>query len=152
MEIMPALNHWLHLLSAVIWIGSLAFVVMILNPSLRQKLPREAMQHLVNNLRGRYLRIGGVLLGVVTLTGLANIVNVRHIHADEGGVSKLWIMFLGIKLALITGLFSIYLLNLLYRSEPWEEEQTEIPWARPSFVLGVLIILTAAFLRHAHPH
>jgi hypothetical protein len=147
-----ALNHWIHLISAVIWIGALGFVVMALHPALKEKFPRDFVEHLAKNLRERYSRIVGGLVVLLFITGGLNVRFVRHSMLEEGGLSKIWLLFLGLKLTLFTGLVSLYLLSLLYRNDPWNQEQTEIRWARSSFVLGVLIVLLAAFLRHSHSH
>ncbi len=152
MNVLAAVNHWIHLISAVIWIGSLAFVVMMLNPALKEKLQKESIQNLAQGLQARYFRVVGALLVLILITGGLNVRFVRQQHFAEAGLSKLWLLFFGIKLTLATGLISLYLLNLLYRNEPRSLDQTEIPWARPSFILGVLILLMAAFLKHAHPH
>ena len=151
MNIIAALNHWLHLMSAVIWVGGLAFVVMTLSPSLKENSPpREFIQSLAQAIQARYYRVTGILLVLILITGGLNVRFVRQELLVTEGFSKTWLLLLGIKLMLATGLISIYLLNLLYKNEPQVKNQTEIPWARPSFVLGVLIILTAAFLIHAH--
>lgn len=152
MHLFEAVNHWIHLISAVIWIGGLGFVVMVLHPALRQNFPRDFVEALAGNLRERYFRITGVLVTLLFITGGLNVRFVRHAHLDDGGLPKLWIFYLGLKLVLFTALVSIYLLNLLYRTDPWNEEQTEIRWARSSFTLGVFIVLLAAFLRHTHSH
>ncbi len=150
MNIIAALNHWLHIMSAVIWVGGLAFVVMTLSPSLKENSPREFIQSLAQAIQARYYRMTGILLVLILITGGLNVRFVRQELLVTEGFSKTWLLLLGIKLMLATGLISIYLLNLLYKNEPQVQNQTEIPWVRPSFVLGVLIILTAAFLKHAH--
>ena len=150
MDFIAALTHWVHLISAVIWVGGLAFVVMLLHPSLKDKFPKESIKELAKNLQGRYLRITGVLMTLILITGGLNVRFVRHLHLEDGGLSRTWLLFLGIKLTLATGLISIFLLNVLYRNEPPEEEETEIRWARPSFILGVFIVMMAAFLKHSH--
>lgn len=152
MNIMVAVNQWVHIMSVVIWVGGLAFVVIILNPALKDTFPKEAVQNLARAIQARYYRLTGVLLALILITGGLNVRFVRHDLLDEGGLSKLWLLTLGIKLFLATGLISIYFLNLLYRNEPHDEDETEIPWARPSLILGVLILLSAAFLKYAHPH
>lgn len=146
---MAAVNHWLHLIAAVIWIGGLAFVVMALNPSLKEKFPKESIESLAQAIRKRYHRITGVLLALILITGGFNV-HFAQEHLVTEGFSRMWLLTLGLKLTLATGLFSLYLLNLLYQHEPYTPDQTEIRWARPSFILGTLIILTAAILRHAH--
>ena len=35
-QLIPIVNHWLHLMSAVIWIGGLAFLVMAVKPGLKE--------------------------------------------------------------------------------------------------------------------
>jgi uncharacterized membrane protein len=149
-NIVAALNHWLHLMSAVIWVGGLAFVVMTLSPSLKEKFPKESIQSLALAIQARYYRMTGILLVLILITGGLNVRFARQEHLVTEGFSKIWLLLLGIKLMLATGLISIYLLNLLYKNESQVQEQTEIPWVRPSLVLGVLIVLTAAFLKHSH--
>lgn len=150
MNIAAALNHWIHLISAVIWIGSLAFVVMMLNPTLKGKLPKETLEPLVRGLQAKYLRITGGLLTLILITGVLNVKFVREALMDFGGLPKSWLLFLGLKLTLATLLISVFLLNVLYRNEPQSDDQTTIPWARQSFYLGIFILLSAAFLRHSH--
>ena len=150
MDLVAALNQWIHLISAIIWIGGLAFVVMALHPALKEKFPRDTVEALANKLRERYYRITGALVVLIFVSGGLNVKFTRQ--ALEGGLPKAWLLLLGLKLILFTGIASIFLLNLLYRKEPWSQEQTEIPWARPSFILGVFIVLLAALLRHTHTH
>ena len=150
MNLVAVVNHWLHIMSVVIWIGGLAFVVMTLNPSLREKFPKESTQNLIQSLQARYYRATGILLILVLITGGLNVHFVHEQLVPTGGFNQAWLLGLGVKLTLATALISIYLLNLLYRNEPLPEGQTEIPWARASFLLGVLTTLTAAFLKHAH--
>ena len=41
-QLIPIVNHWLHLMSAVIWIGGLAFLVMAVGPGLKEgSVPKE---------------------------------------------------------------------------------------------------------------
>ena len=141
------INHWLHLVSAVIWIGGLGFMVMTLAPSLRGKFPQESTKVFFQDIRNRYYRMAGILLGLLLVTGGFNFV-VAMQGMDQA--PRLWVLLLGIKLALVTAIGSIYLLNVLYKSNPPEMGESAVPYAGPSFVLGVLIILTAALLRHTH--
>lgn len=150
MNLVAVLSYWLHIMSVVIWIGGLAFVVMTLNPTVKEKFPKESIKNLVQGLQARYYRTTGILLILILITGGLNVHFVHEQVLPTGGFSKAWLLGLGVKLTLAIGLISIYLLNLLYRGEPQEEDQTEVPWARASFLLGVLTILTAAFLKHPH--
>jgi hypothetical protein len=60
------------------------------------------------------------------------------------------VIILGIKLLLVTAFASIFLLNVLYKSNPPVAGEQAVPYANASFILGVFIILAAAFLRYAH--
>ena len=40
-QLIPIVNHWLHLVSAVVWIGGLAFLVMAVTPGLKTAVPKE---------------------------------------------------------------------------------------------------------------
>jgi len=44
-QLIPILNHWLHLISAVIWIGGLAFLVMAVTPGLKKAVARTDQAH-----------------------------------------------------------------------------------------------------------
>ena len=147
MRVFAALNHWIHLLSAVIWVGGLAFIVMSLTPSLRGNLSQESTTALFQNIRRGYYRMAGVFLALLLITGG---LNVHFVSQEMGSASKLWVIFMGFKLALVTAFGSIYLMNVLYRNNPVEQGESAVRFANASLILGVFIILFAAFLRYSH--
>lgn len=147
MRLLAAINHGLHLISAVIWIGGLAFIVMTLTPALRGKFPQESTKVFFQDIRNRYYRMSGIFLALILITGG---LNVHFALQDTAAAPKPWVMVLGLKLILVTAFGSIYLLNVLYKSNPPESGQHAIPYANVSFILGILIILAAALLRYAH--
>jgi len=147
MRVLASLNHWIHLVSIVIWIGGLAFVVMTLTPALRGKFPQESTKVFFQDIRNRYYRMSGILLALILITGGLNVALVLR---EMDKAPRLWVIFLGIKLMLVTAFGSIYLLNVLYKSNPPETGEDAIPYAHISLVLGLLIILCAAFLRYSH--
>jgi len=147
MRALAAINHWVHLTSIVIWVGGLAFIVMTLTPALRGKFPQESTKVFFQDIRRRYFRMSGVLFALILVTGG---LNVHFALQDVQRVSKLWVIFLGIKLTLVTAFASIYLLNVLYKSNSPEPGEEAVPYASVSLVLGLLIILCAAFLRYLH--
>lgn len=147
MRVLASINHWIHLMSVVIWIGSLAFIVMTLKPALRGKFPHESTKVFFQDVRKRYFRMSGILLALILVTGG---LNVHFALQDMEQASKLWVIILGVKLALVTAFASIFLLNVLYKSNPPESGEEAVPYASVSFVLGLLIVLCAAFLRYTH--
>ena len=58
-QLIPILNHWLHLMSAVIWIGGLAFLVMAVTPGLRTAVPKEFVKPITDAFYKRYKRVVG---------------------------------------------------------------------------------------------
>lgn len=147
MRILASLNHWIHLISVVLWIGGLGFVVMTLTPALRGKFPQESTKVFFQDIRKRYFRMSGILLALILVTGG---VNVHFALRDMEQAPKIWVLLLGFKLLLVTAFASIYLLNVLYKSNPPETGEEAVPHANAAFTLGMLIILCAAFLRYSH--
>ena len=147
MRVVASINHWIHLISVVIWVGSLAFVVMTLTPALRGKFPHESTKVFFQDVRKRYFRMSGILLALILITGG---INTHFALQDMGRATKIWVILLGLKLALVTAFASIFLLNVLYKSNPPESGEQAIPYSNAAFIIGIFIILTAAFLRYAH--
>lgn len=147
MQALAGVNHALHLVTAVLWIGGLAFIIMSLTPALRGKFPHESTKVFFQEVRNRYYRMGWVFLTIILITGG---LNVHFALADVERAARVWIIILGFKLILFTGFGSIFLLNILYKSNPPDSGETAIPFAKVSMVLGLLIIISAALLRHIH--
>ena len=147
MRVLASINHWIHLISVVIWIGGLAFIVMTLTPALRGKFPQESTKVFFQDVRKRYFRMSGILLVLILVTGGINV------HFTLQGMErapKIWVILLGLKLALVTAFASIFLLNVLYKSNPPETGEQAVPYANISFMIGTVIILVAAFLKYSH--
>jgi len=147
MRVLASINHWIHLISVVIWIGGLAFIVMTLTPALRGKFPQESTKVFFQDVRNRYFRMSGILLALILVTGG---INVHFALQDMETAPKIWVILLGLKLALVTAFASIFLLNVLYKSNPPEAGEQAVPYANISFIIGMVIILAAAFLRYTH--
>lgn len=147
MRVLASINHWIHLTSVVIWIGGLGFVVMTLTPSLRGKFPQESTKVFFQDVRNRYFRMSGILLALILVTGG---INVHFALQEMEKAPKIWVILLGLKLALVTAFASIFLLNVLYKSNPPEAGEQAVPYANISFIIGIVIVLAAAFLRYAH--
>ena len=53
----PIVNHWLHLMSAILWIGGLGLLMMAVVPALRKSVPGELVKPLANVIYQKYQRI-----------------------------------------------------------------------------------------------
>lgn len=162
-QVIPILVHWVHVLSAVIWIGGLAFLVMAVTPGLRTAVPKEYVGPITETFYGRYKRVVGVILVVLLFTGGINLhyISQNMVLQTGDGVShnaKYLVVFF-IKLALVLGVLTIYLYTIIFKNEPTADESEEereqqalepIPFQRVALWMGVFIILCAAAMKHLH--
>jgi len=162
-HVIPIFVHWLHLLSAIIWIGGLAFLVMAVTPGLRSSVPREYIKPITEVFYHRYKRVVGGILVIILFTGGINLHYISlGMEAQTGvGVSHnakyLTVFF--IKLALVLGILTVFLYTIIFKNEPSGEETEEereemvyepIPFQRGALWMGVFIILCAAAMKHLH--
>lgn len=158
-QLIPIVNHWFHLLSAVIWIGGLAFLVMAVTPGLRDGgVPKEYIRPITEAFYRHYKRVAGILLVVLLFTGGVNVHYVNQILTSQTGQglqhhSKyLWIFC--IKLVLALGLLTLFLYSVIFKSDAEEEEEGDlhesIPFQRAALWMGFFIILCAAAMKHLH--
>ena len=156
----PIVNHWLHLMSAILWIGSLGFLMMAVIPALRKSVPSEYFKSLANAIYQRYQRIVGGLMLIILITGGINIVYInRLMKANNGeGFTNPYIIALGIKLFFVMCLMTLFLYNVIFPPDPQEKTKTGeeepdpegVPFLRPAFWFGIFIVLMAATLKHLH--
>jgi putative copper resistance protein D len=78
---------WLHVLAATVWVGGLAFFVLVLVPELRQR--REAVAALVERLGYRFRAVGWAVLALLVVSGL-QLARVRGLDLDHPFTSALW--------------------------------------------------------------
>ena len=162
-QLIPIVNHWFHLVSAVIWIGGLAFLVMAVTPGLQTAVPREYVKPVTDAFYRNYKKIVGVLLWVILITGGINVhYTNQFMKADLGlGMSHQgkYLIILFIKLSLVLGVMTLFLYTVLFRTEATGEETEEekqehirepIPYQRAAFWMGIFIILCASAMKHLH--
>ncbi|TAJ09840.1 MAG: hypothetical protein EPO61_03745 [Nitrospirae bacterium] len=162
-QLIPIVNHWLHLVSAVIWIGGLAFLVMAVTPGLKTAVPKEYIKPIADTFYRQYKRVVGVLLVVILFTGGINLHYVNQLLVSQTGAgiphhAKYLTVFF-IKLFLVLGILTLFLYTIIFKTEPTGEETAEereeqmaepVPFQRVALWLGLLIILCAAALKHLH--
>lgn len=162
----PIVNHWLHLMAAILWIGALGFLMMAVVPALRQSVPREYFKPLANAIYQRYQKIIGVLMLIILVTGGINIWDVNKLMKRppmEGmppgeGFTNPYIIALGIKLFFVMCLMTLFLYNIIFPPEPQQKAKSDdeeldpegVPFLRPAFWFGIFIVLMAATLKHLH--
>lgn len=162
-QIIPILVHWLHLLSAVVWIGGLAFLVMAVTPALKMAVPKEYIRPISEIFYHQYKRVVGILLVVILFTGGANLHYVSQGMVMQSGESVVhhakYLTVFFIKLALVLGVLTIFLYTVIFKNEPTGGETQEeleemavepVPFQRVALWMGVFIILCAAAMKHLH--
>jgi uncharacterized membrane protein len=155
--LIPIVNHWLHLLSAIIWIGGLAFLVMAVTPGLQKAVPKDQVKPITDIFYRHYKKVAGILLVVLLFTGGINLHYVNQILVSQTGTSVQhhgkYLMVFMIKLLLVLGLLTLFLYTVIFRSEDDadEEESYEvIPFQRAALWMGFFIVLCAAAMKNLH--
>jgi len=155
--LIPIVNHWFHLLSAVIWIGGLAFLVMAVTPGLQKAVPRQHIRPITDVFYQHYKKVAGILLVVLLFTGGINLHYVNQVLVSQTGAGvqhhpKYLIVFF-IKLFLVLCLLTLFLYTVIFKDED-QDDETEtyqvIPFQRAALWMGFFIILCAAAMKHLH--
>jgi len=154
--VIPIINHWFHLLSAVIWIGGLAFLVMAVTPGLQKAVPKNQIKPITDIFYRYYKRVAGILLIVLLFTGGINLHYVNQVLTSQTGSGvqnhAKYLMVFFIKLALVLGLVTLFLYTVLFKADEEEEGETyeAVPYQRAALWMGFFIILCAAAMKHLH--
>jgi putative copper export protein len=155
--LIPILNHWFHLLSAVIWIGGLAFLVMAVTPGLKQAVAKDQIKPITDAFYQHYKKVAGILLLVLLFTGGINLHYVNQVMVSQTGTSvqhhAKYLMVFMIKLLLVLGLLTLFLYTVIFKSDDETDEGESyeaIPFQRAALWMGFFIILCAAAMKHLH--
>ena len=156
--LIPIVNHWLHLVSAVIWIGGLAFLVIAVTPGLKKAVAKEQVKPITDAFYQHYKKVAGILLVVLLFTGGINLHYVNQLITLQTGsgvqhhAQYLTVFF--IKLFLVLCLLTLFLYTVVFKSDDVEEGEEEsyeaIPFQRAALWIGFLIILCASAMKHLH--
>ncbi len=153
----PIINHWFHLLSAVIWIGGLAFLVMAVTPGLKQAVPKEHIKPITDVFYRHYKKVAGILLVVLLFTGGINLHYVNQVLTSQTGSGiqqhAKYITVFFIKLSLVLGLLTLFLYTVIFKADDEAEEGESyeaVPFQRAALWMGFFIILCAAAMKHLH--
>jgi uncharacterized membrane protein len=156
-QLLPILNHWFHLLSAVIWIGGLAFLVMAVTPGLQKAVSKEQIKPITDAFYQHYKKVAGILLVVLLFTGGINLHYVNQVVTSQTGAglqhhAKYLTVFF-IKLFLVLCLLTLFLYTVIFKSDDEADEGESyeaIPYQRAALWMGFFIILCAAAMKHLH--
>ena len=146
MDFINVLNFWIHLIAAFTWVGGILFNSMIFIPTIRTAVSKELGEDLLLKLHTKFTKFSVVLVALILFTGSFNIKISRDVRIE---FSQGYLFALSFKIFLFTILISIFFLNLKNLSAANNKKGlSRIPFQDTSMILGVLIILMAAFLKH----
>jgi uncharacterized membrane protein len=134
---MTILMQWIHLMAAVTCIGGLAFLLLILMPSLGVLNPEQRLtlsQAMANRLRW-------VSWSAIALLLVSGLYNVRQYYWELAW-GRSW-AFVTLKIILSLVLFGI-VLRLTIPAKVSDRRQT---WLIVALSLGAVVILISAYLR-----
>jgi len=147
LDFINVLNFWIHLIAAFTWVGGILFNSMILIPTIRTAVSKELGEDLLLKLHTKFTKFSVVLVTLILFTGSFNIKISRDVRIE---FSQGYLFALSFKIFLFTILISIFFLNLKNLSQANKKKGlTHLPFQDTSLILGVLIILMAAFLKHS---
>ncbi len=70
---MALLARWLHLLAAITWVGGMLFIALVFVPVTRRPPDPALRGRLVREAGRRFRSVGWIALGLLVLSGLANL-------------------------------------------------------------------------------
>jgi len=143
-QLFKILNFWVHLMSAFIWIGGIIFSSLVLLPAAQKYLKADARGEFLRQIHARFQKVSGVFVTLLLITGGINIHFAKQVR---GTFSVMYFNALMLKIFFFAILLTFYLLHLkeLGNRKPLEH----FPFQEATLVLGVLIVLMAAVLKHS---
>jgi copper resistance protein D len=105
--ILYQLSVFLHILSAVIWIGGMFFLALVIVPTTRGMLPAERAA-LFGAVGRRFRTVGWACIGVLLVTGTVNTAY-RGVSWENLFTAELWTSPFGTTLALKLGVVAVML-------------------------------------------
>lgn len=149
MSLFRLVNHWVHLLSVIFWLGGVAFSFLLLVPALKQTLSVQVAGSVLYAVHKKFTFITFLLTFVLMVTGAINLGMSRH----GGTFPPQYLALLGAKLFLVVIFLTIAWRNYLeIRRNPDQQVITELPFLRFSLVLALAIVFLAAAMRTLYPH
>jgi putative copper export protein len=96
---MSLLARWLHVVAAMVWVGGMLFVALVLVPALRRLDDPPLRARLIHEVGLRFRTVGWVALGVLVVTGVANLWLFPHLIGSPRFHAKLGLVVLALTLA-----------------------------------------------------
>lgn len=138
--LLNAFIQWLHITAAVVGIGGIAFLRLILIPSLANLEP-PARERLLQSVLPKFRLAVWTVIGVLIGSGLYNLATSAHLGDPR------YLRALEIKILVAVILFAIsFGITLPFPALAGMQKQRP-RWLAVNVVLGIIILLFSAYLR-----
>jgi len=150
MNAFAVVNHWLHLVSVVFWIGGTAFQVFVLAPFMK---PKDPSWETLLKISKRFRQFSLISLLVLVVTGGINLGTRR---AGVEAIPPGYISALAVKVFFIVAMSSFLVFDLMRpanKGEALSQDEGERPafpgqgFAKLTLAVGVVVIFIASMLR-----
>lgn len=147
MELTNIIILWLHYLATVVWIGGMAFNIMVLRPSMTV-IEQNERPVLGNKVLKRFIVFAWISIMVLILTGIS--ITFSHMAFEDILITSYGIVLLGKHIAalimvLIVAWVSFILSARLAHFAP--KPDTILMLVKTNLSLGVLVLLLTSILR-----
>jgi uncharacterized membrane protein len=161
------LSVWIHILAAIVWMGGMAFLVLVLVGPLRRMERKDIAAELLHVTGRRFRTVGWVCFALLVVTGLYNL-KVRGLWGQLGDVAfwatpfgsvLLWkLVLVGVLLAFSVAhdFFLGPRATAALRNDPRSADAQKLRWwssvlGRATFVLALIVILLSVMLVRGRP-
>jgi uncharacterized membrane protein len=146
MNVIKVLNFWVHLLAGFSYVGGVIFLTLFLSPVAKKYVNDEKFRLFLEEVHDRFQKWSGLFIALILLTGG---INIHFAHLARGEFSIPYFVALTFKILFFSIILTHYLLTLkLILGREGNKGLSEIPFKQPTFILGILILIMAAFLKH----
>jgi len=105
------LNLWVHLFSAVVWIGAIFFTWWVLIPGVRSLYPAEEVPLRVVSLEKKFRKLAHLFIALITVTGVLNLMSPESIEKFKS--SPNFGMLVSLKVVLLGLLIFLHILRFV---------------------------------------
>ena len=142
-ENLTVIAQWLHVMAAVVAVGGVAFVRFVLLPSI-ESLPDDQRQEMMGAVVDRFRKILWISIGLLLVTGLYHV----GIAATNGSLAaKPYLYGLIAKIVIALVVFKIGFMLTVPGDAFASVKANRKRWLMINFILGMVVILIAAYLR-----
>lgn len=104
---MRTLVLWAHLVSAMFWVGGMAFATFVLMPALKKEGGLALITQVMPRVVARFRIMVWAAISVIVLTGLLNL---YYVGVSTALLGSRWGLFFFIKMGLVAGLLVVFLM------------------------------------------